>query len=191
MMKQILFFATPNDIRPIISALEAAGDIGFVRVGNHDTENPPVLSGGDLPQPGIATHETASGSISYLIVPREGRLHVGHYISEDPDTFGQKRWSVYNGFNEESVEMTLAGIWDDNTLLPGSIKTMHTSKFAQSMMRAFQAALRKQKFEKVQSWWLGQEALDMLRAGKRLSTTAVQSPPEYDLLPEHVPAELR
>lgn len=191
MTKQILFFATSNDIRPIVSALDAAGNIGFVRVGQHETENPPILSGADIPPPGIATHETASGPTSYLIVPRMGELHARQYVSEDPDTVGKKRWSVYNGFNEDSVEMTLAGIWDDDTLLPGSIKTMHTSKFAQSIMRAFQAALKKQKFEKVQSWWLGQEALDMLRTGKRLSTTAVQSPPEYDLLPEHLPAELR
>ncbi len=38
---------------------------------------------------------------------------------------------------------------------------------------------------KVREWWLAREAMKMLKAGKRLTTTAEQSPPEFDLkLPE-------
>ncbi|MBY3325629.1 hypothetical protein HFO02_18780 [Rhizobium laguerreae] len=69
--------------------------------------------------------------------------------------------------------MTLAGIWEDGTLLPGSVRSMHNNEFAKKIMRDFQASLKKAKFEKVQSWWLSTEAVQMLRAGKRLSTTAV------------------
>ena len=172
-MKQILFFATPNDIQPIISALETTNKIVFARVGSYDIKDPPLISGAEIPNPGVATNETASGSDSYLVVPAGSRLNLHPYTSEDSDTFGRKMWSVYSGFNDESVEMTLAGIWEDGTLLPGSVRSMHNNEFAKKIMRDFQASLKKAKFEKVQSWWLSTEAVQMLRAGKRLSTTAV------------------
>ncbi|MBB2753977.1 UNVERIFIED_ORG: hypothetical protein GGI57_004709 [Rhizobium aethiopicum] len=186
MMKQILFFATPNDIRPVISALDTTNKIAFARVGSYDVKDPPMISGPEIPNPGFATNETASGSVSYLAVPAGSRLNVHPYTSEDSNTFGKKMWSVYSGFNDESVELTLAGIWEDGTLLPGSVKAMHNNEFSKKIMRDFQSSLKKARFEKAQSWWLGTEAVEMLRAGKRLSTTAVQSPPEYDLRPEHL-----
>ncbi|MBF2715069.1 hypothetical protein [Agrobacterium vitis] len=190
-MKQIFFFATPADIKPVIYALEMDKDLGFVRVGIHDRPDPPIVSSSEISQPGIATNETASGSISYLIVPRGAHLQTREYINEESSRPGTKEWSVYNGFNEESVEVTLAGLWKEGTLLPGSVKTMHTTKWAQAIMRNFQSELKKEDFKKVQSWWLGREALQMLRTGKRLSVTAVQSPPEYDLTLENLPVELR
>ena len=177
--------------RPIIDVLETGDNIGFVKVGSYDTPHPPILSSSQISQPGIATHETASGSDSYLIVPKDAKLNTREYMSEYSASLGEKRFSVYNGFNEDSVEIILAGLWRDQTLLPGSVKTMHKTKFSQTVMRNFQAILKKQKFTKVLSWWISPEALQMLRAGKRLSTTAVQSPPEYDLRLENLPPDLR
>lgn len=187
-MKQTFFFATPGDIKPVISALEANREIGFVKIGPHDRPDPKIISGSDIPQPGISTHETASGSISYLIVPLGTDLQATEYLDEETKL---KQWNIYNGFNEDSVEFTPAGLWKDGTLLPGSIKTMHSTKFSQSIMREFQSILKKHQFQKVQSWWLGKEALEMLKSGKRLTVTAVQSPPEYDLTVENLPPELR
>lgn len=185
-MKQVLFFATPDDIRPIIAALQTANPIAFARIGSHEVKNPTLLSGDQIPDPGIATNETASGSVSYVIIPAGAKLNVQQYKSEDPDTFGRTMWSVYSGFNEDSAEITLAGIWTDGTLLPGSVKTMYKGPFSQKILKDFQSALKKAKFEKVQSWWLGPSALEMLKSGKRLTTTAVQSPPDYDLRPENL-----
>ncbi|MFC2250028.1 hypothetical protein ACETRX_10420 [Labrys portucalensis] len=190
-MKQVLFFSTQSDISPVITSLEKDSGVIFVRSGHYDIMDPPVLSSKDLSNVGIATSETASTSISYLIMPSNSKIISREYISEDPMTFGRKQWSVYNGFNEDSVEMTLAGIWEGKVLLPGSVKTMHNTPFAQMVIRKFASLLKQAQFKKIQSWWLGPEALQMLRAGKRLSTTAVQSPPDYDLRPEHIPAELK
>ena len=63
--------------------------------------------------------------------------------------------------------------------------TLHENSVAQQLMKWFLSALKQKEFTKVREWWLGPEALEMLRAGRRLTTTAEQSPPEYDLeLPE-------
>lgn len=94
---------------------------------------------------------------------------------------GEKRWTIYNRDNEETVILNLAGLWKTGTLLPGSISTLHATPVAQQLMKWFLAAIKNEGFTKIRDWWLGREAIDMLRAGKRLSTTAEQSPPEYDL----------
>lgn len=74
----------------------------------------------------------------------------------------------------------MAGKWKD-MLLPGSMGTMHETAPAQQLMKWFLAALKAEGFTKVDIYWVGKEALEMLKAGKRLSTTAEQSPPEFDL----------
>jgi len=38
---------------------------------------------------------------------------------------GQRRWMVSNGDKEESVLLTLAGLWKTGTLLPGTMSTLH------------------------------------------------------------------
>ncbi len=48
------------------------------------------------------------------------------------------------------------------------------------------AASLEEGFVKAQSWWLRKEAIEMLKSGGRLTTTAAQSPPEYDLQVEHL-----
>ena len=94
---------------------------------------------------------------------------------------------IGNGDNEDAVMLTLAGLWITGTLLPGNMSTMHTTAVAQRLMRWFLSALQQEGFTKVDLWWLGQQALEMLRAGKRLTTTAEQSPPEFDLrLPDEL-----
>jgi len=94
---------------------------------------------------------------------------------------GEKRWNLFNAHNEETVVLCLAGLWQTGTLLPGSIATLHETQGAQQLMKWFRTALKQEGFIKVREWWLGPEALEMLNAGKRLSTTAEQSPPEFDL----------
>jgi hypothetical protein len=48
-------------------------------------------------------------------------------------------------------------------------------------MNVFSAALKAEGFDKVDQWWVGREAMKMLKRGERLSTAAVQSPPAFDL----------
>lgn len=79
----------------------------------------------------------------------------------------------------------MAGLWRTGTLLPGIMDTMHDTPVAQQLMRWFLSALKQDGFVKIDLWWLGKEALEMLQAGKRLTETAEQSPPEFDhRLPE-------
>lgn len=177
-MKRIFFFATPSDVVPVLVRFASNDEIKFVEMGNLTTPNRPIhLSVSEIPDPGLSTHETGGASRSYLISPRDSINQMHKFLGND----GIARWSVDNSDNEDSVVLTMAGRWKD-MLLPGSMDTLHQTTMAQRLMKAFQSALKKEGFVKVENWWLGKEALEMLKAGKRLSTTAEQSPPQFDLV---------
>lgn len=185
-MKRTFFFATPNDIVPVLERLEANAPLKFVVLGNLTTPNRPIyLHASDIPNPGVATHETGNASTAYMVSLRDTKNHMRKLVGKS----GEQRWTLDNGDNEETVILTMAGLWEDGTLLPGLMDTLHQTPVAQQLMKWFLAALKQEGFTKIESWWVGKEAMEMLRSGKRLTTTAVQSPPEFDLkLPEEAKA---
>ena len=177
-MKHILFFATPADIAPVLHRFESNTPLKFVEMGTSSTPNRPIyLESSEIPSPGIATHETGSMSQGYMVSHRDTKNHVSVSVSKR----GEKIWNVFNSDNEEATTLTMAGIWRTGTLLPGSMATLHPTPAAQQLMKWFQSALKQEGFTKFREWWVGKEAGEMLKAGKRLTTTAEQSPPQFDL----------
>lgn len=181
-MKRIFFFATPADIVPVLNRFEANAPLKFVEMGNLTTPNRAIyLEASEIPNPGISTHETGSMSQGYMVSHRDTKNHMHAFVGRK----GEKRWSLDNSDNEETVLLSMAGLWKTGTLLPGNMATLHEKPVAQQLMKWFLSALKQEDFTKVREWWLGPEAMEMLKAGRRLTTTAEQSPPEYDLkMPE-------
>lgn len=178
-MKRIHFFATPADVVPVLERFEANAPLKFVVADNLTTPNPTTyLTASEIPEPGVSTHETGALSRQLLVSARDAKTHLRTFVGDR----GEKRWMTDNGFNEETVALTLAGRWGEDILLPGNMSTLHDTAAAQQLMKGFRAALKGEGFVQVnRAWWLGREAMEMLRAGKRLATAAVQSPPDYDL----------
>jgi hypothetical protein len=185
-MKRIFFFATPGDILPVLKRFETNAPMEYINDGNDPTpDRRYYLSGDTIPNAGISAHGTggASGD-TYLVTLREDSKDI--YVQADAWDSGEKFWTLNNGDNENTVRLGLAGLWKD-MLLPGIMDTMHDTPKAQQLMKWFNAALKKEGFTKVDLYWLGPEAFAMLKAGKRLSKTAEQSPPAYDLkLPDNL-----
>ena len=182
-MKRKYFFSTPNDSLMLLRCFEEYFPVKYIRYGQSTTPNPPIyLNGKDIPSLGVSSESTGSSSLSYLLTIQD-RLNN---IEKFTDSTGSTRWIVDNGNNEDSVVLTMAGLWGD-VVLPGNISTLHNSSEAQQIMRKFSTALRKLKFIKIDMWWVSPEALEMLRNGKRLATAAYEFSPAYDLpLPEDV-----
>jgi hypothetical protein len=62
-VKQVFFFATPDDIRPVLRRFKSHVSLKFVEIGRHVMSNLAVfLESLEIPNPGIATHETGSAS---------------------------------------------------------------------------------------------------------------------------------
>lgn len=185
-MKRIFFFVTPADIIPVLNRFEKNAPLKFVEMGNLTTPNRAIyLESTQIPSPGVATHETGSISQGYMVSCRDTKNNMHTFVGR----MGENCWSLENGENEDTVILTMAGVWKTGTLLPGNMSTLHQTPVAQQLMKWFLSSLKQEGFAKVREWWLGREAMEMLKAGKRLTTTAEQSPPEYDLkLPEETKA---
>ena len=176
-MKYIFFFATQADIVTVLERFEIKAPIKFVETGTRATANRPIyLASCEIPQLGRSTHETGNASTTYMVSRRDTKNQMYVFL----DDSGQKKWLLSNGDNEETTLLTPAGLWKTGTLLPGNMSTMHNTPVAQQLMRLFLSTLKQEGFRRIGIWWLGGEALAMLKAGKRL-VQAEQSPPEFDL----------
>jgi hypothetical protein len=175
-MKYIHFFATKNDILPMIEAVEQQGPLQYVRTGNRlSSDFEKYLHGADIPNLGRASRDSASSCEHYLVTPATVPISV--------ETFegigGVQRYCMDQSLNPDTVELTPAGVWGDDFVLDGRVATISGTAIAQGLMKRFHTAITK-RFTKVRAFWVGPEALALLRAGKRL-TAATQCPPEFDL----------
>ena len=179
-MRSIHFYSTPSDIKRVLHRFEANAPLQYAQSGKRsELARPVYMTYRDIPDIGIATHGTGLSSPSYVVAMR-GKKYI---LSTFHDNEGEQRWLLMNGDNDNSVSLTVAGIWKTGTLLPGVISTLHTTKTAQKLMRWFMNALQEERFFEIGPYWLGIEALEMARSGKRL-TSAEQSPPKFDF---HLP----
>ncbi len=154
-MKRIFFFATPSDIMPVLRKFESGRPLKFVELGNLITPNRAIyLNSCEIPDSGIATHETGHASAAYMVSDRETKNHMNKFVGEE----GEYRWTLDNSDNEETVILTMGGLWDDNTLLDGLMDTLHQTPVAQSLMKLFASSLKQEGFTKIKLWWVGKRS---------------------------------
>src|SRR3954471_19547928 len=81
--------------------------------------------------------------------------------------------------NPDSTVLRHGGLFQENVLLDGEVRTAYKTPVAQRLQRAFDAAIRKH-FVMIQAFYVGLAAEALLDSGCRL-TAAEQCPPEVDL----------
>jgi len=173
------FFATANDLLPILAAVESSRGLTYTRTGHMNS--PEVVSfrsGESLPTlRASATSETASTGVAYLVNEIE-RLVVPRLIyvhgEENP------RWAIDQLKNPDSTVLWHGGFWGGNVLLNGRIASASKSAPSQSLQRAFATQLKRQ-FCRLQAFYVGEEAAALLDSGTRLTMSA-QSPRAFDLV---------
>lgn len=171
------FFATADDLLPILSEIEARRRITYTLTGH--TSKPEATSygcGNDLPtlrEPAPA--EASVNCPSYLITETQCPV----VLRELPPYNGQSRWAVDQLLNPDSTVLWHGGIYQGKLLLHGRVATASKSSVAQSLQRAFDSQLRKH-FVRIKAFYVGSHAEKLLDSGFRLAGAA-QSPSEYDL----------
>ena len=123
------------------------------------------------PQP----FESASAGPAYLVT----EVGTNVALRQLPLYEGKNRWSVDQLSNPDSTVFRHGGLYGDNILLHGEVRTAYKTTVATRLQRAFDAAVRKH-FVKVRAFYVGCAAVALLDTGWRL-TAAQQSPSEYDL----------
>ena len=176
-MAQILFFGTHSDLAPVLTDLEGAGELQYTATDFTSASPPSTWSAGaSLPGLGIADASSAASCATYLVTPAGAKVNVRRVTTEDNGVA-----NLVDQFeNDASVLFTPAGKFDAQTMLYGKVSTVWDDPVSKSLMRRFSSTF-KRHFTKVKAYWVGPEALQLLRSGARL-TIGAQSAPNFDLV---------
>ena len=176
-MKQILFFALKQDILAALEMVESGFPLKYVRTGNFESpETMEYLAAKDIPCLGEADSDAAITCASYLVCHKDLRVSPLPLIGEK----GESRYLVDQRIDADSAILTPAGMRKGEAILHGRVATAYDSAASREYLNAFSSALKKNRFAKVKSFWVGQQALGFLGDGGRL-TISVSSPREFDL----------
>jgi hypothetical protein len=181
------FFGTKEDLLPVFELVESKSRLRYVLTGNFLERE---LAGGvkvfesgtQLPNLGRATAECGSSCDSFLVCEAETAINLRCFQGNDGN-----RVCIDQLVNPDTVVFNPGGMWGEDVLLNGRVATVSNSPVAQALMRRFRGAIRK-TFKNIRAFYVGPAALAMLASGKRL-TGAIQSPPEFDLLPPDTGSE--
>ena len=171
------FFATSGDLLPVLLSVEARHSIVYTRVDHVNTSRvEPFCSARDLPtlfQP--APFESSVNCPTYLITESGTDVILEQLHCYD----GKDRWAIDQLANPDSTILRHGGLYGDNVLLHGEIRTASKTQVAVRLQRSFDTAVRKH-FVKIHSFYVGRDAVALLDSGFRL-TAAGQCPLEFDL----------
>jgi hypothetical protein len=172
----LMFYATAQDLVPVLSSLEAQKSLqytltGLLKVNKLQT----YFSFVDIPNFGQASHPNAIANPTYLVSIRGAALHT----SEVPQEIGGVRFNLSQQLNDDTITFSPGGWYGTQVILYGRVATISTSSSSKNLYNLFARALR-DHFAKVQEFLVGPEALNLARRGVRL-TIGAASPAEVDL----------
>jgi hypothetical protein len=196
MSKICYFYATKEDLLAVTGLFESGTRVKYVRFGTV-TKLPPESFGtaAEIPNLGNANHPSAVGCHKFLVCDakemiRPRRLktlteldvnQTAFVVDERPlmALIGVDRFAIDQLDNPDTITFTPGGVWKEDILLHGGIGTASQSKTSEALMKRFRTIVKK-AFVKVQAFYVGPQAFELLRRGKRLTISA-QSPQEFDL----------
>lgn len=168
------FFATRNDILPVLRGVEKTLPVKYVAFEDVRSPNFEEHSRGeDIPNLGIAPQEPHANCPIFLICDPALRINVR-------PTKGGEFYAVDQLHNPDTIAYQTGGLWKD-ILLYGSIGTCTASfsPISKKLLQRYTYQVRKH-FKYIGAYYVGPEAEQMLKEGKRL-TLAEQSHKSFDL----------
>lgn len=176
MAKRLLFFATREDLKQLLLAVESRMPVDYVRMGQGETSVAARYSRSEeIPNLGRATTDSATTSEAFLVVPKNCSVHARRVSGDD----GKVRYFFDQLANPATVTFAPGGFWGDDVLLHGRVATASDDETSQALMNEFSRTMRK-SFRKLKAFWIGPEAEGLLERGTRLTISA-QTPRELDL----------
>lgn len=171
------FFALPEDIRPVMDAVESRRALKYTLTGHHTSPDVACfLSARCIPTLGAPAPCTSAVSCPSYLVTDRGKLVVPSAIQM---LDGTTCWAIDQLENPDSTVFWHGGLCEGGVLLHGRVDTASTSPVARSLQRAFSREIRKQ-FRRIGAFFVGERAEALLDMGVRL-TLSLQAPREYDL----------
>lgn len=173
---QSMFYATAKDTVVVLSALESQKGLEYTQTGQFEASKPQTYrSYTKIPNLGLANHPTAVVNPSYLVSLRGTPIHARRIIQNT----GEHRFAFDQQLNEDTVALWPGGRYGSDIILYGMIGTVSDTAVSTSLYKFMINALR-ERFDKVDEFFVGPEALQLGKAGFRL-TEAASAPSEFDL----------
>ncbi len=177
--KQMMFFATKEDVENSIRDIESLIDIQYYKTGLLENKNIPTYKSlFDVPNIGLSFSGDWNRTDNYLITKKTILL----IVREIPQKTGETKFTVDQMNNPKSIEIKLGGIYKEkeNVLVAGRISTISEYSDSNELYKLFTTKLKK-KFKKIGPFYVGKKAEEKLKMGWRLVTNE-KSPKEYDLI---------
>ncbi|UOQ78076.1 hypothetical protein MUN84_05550 [Hymenobacter sp. 5516J-16] len=174
------FFATTNDIQPIIQAIEQDRNLDYYEAGLFDSQVPVLYN--SLVSTPTFDQPAAKATVQcrrYIVLSSPSSLQ----IRTVPQRMGGFKYAVDQLANPESLAIQLGGIYQDGIIVSSSIGTALNSKFATNLIASYRRRFGKEFRKTASGIYIGSEAEKLLRQGWRLVGDANQ-PKEYDLQKE-------
>src|SRR5215472_4541180 len=166
------FFATKNDLVPVLRCVEQRTPVKYVLFGHFPIpESPTFRRGEEIPNLGIAPGESHVSCPIFLIC--DPGLKLITRAINGVYSFDQLE-------NPDTITFSTGGLWKD-ILLYGEFATCtgSFSPIAKRLLQRYTYQVRKH-FKYIGAYYVGAEAEEMLKQGKRL-TLAEQTPKSFDL----------
>ena len=151
----------------------------YAQTGLFDSRAPTeFIAGASLPNLGLAPSGDAVHEPAFLVISRNSAV----VVEEVPQRKGGIKFAIDQFRNPDSAVFQPCGLYKDKVLIAGRIATTGATPAALALHQLMVREVTK-GFRRVQSYWLGPEALVLFQAGARL-TAGVRSPATYDLRAE-------
>ena len=173
----VSFFATAEDLRPIIVAVESRYDIRYLECGLFDEEHRVIIpSLNTLASLSCASLGESNREPTYLVIP----AGVAVNIRPVPQRRGGVKYAIDQMANPGTIVLRPGGKHHESVVIAGMVGSVKHDPEANKLLKAFSTEI-KLLFTEIKGCWVGPTALRLHKAGARL-TNAVTSPDEYDLI---------
>jgi hypothetical protein len=173
--KIINVFATQSDWQKLLSGIEEQLAIYYVRGGSQSALPGRVETHEKLESLGFANSGNANTEASYLCFCKNTAINIRSVEQRN----GTRVNFIDQQTNPDTIAIKIGGKFGSHVIVAGQIGTISDSDWSLRAYSTFKKEICKQ-FEKVKSYYVGEEAHNLLRAGWRL-TANVRAPGEYDL----------
>ena len=172
----VRFFATRNDHLPMLRQITTGRSLRFFPAGVFDEQPTPFGSPERIPSLGVAESGDRNHTASFLVLPTTVPVQPRPIHLQA----GGTRVAIDQLINPKSVAFRPGGEWDGgNVIIEGDLGTISDDPSSAELWSAFAKPIKK-GWKRVKAYYVGPEALAVLRAGGRL-TASVRSPELYDL----------
>jgi hypothetical protein len=169
---QSRFYATSSDLYEVCLVVSRALHLRYDCAGNFPTV---ILH--PLVTPLVPDLEPLEPMTAFLVTPSEVPVHIRRIDGAHGTSF-----AIDELDNPSSATLGLGLRPAPHILTPGYVGTTAKQGAGTKIVRRYQKELARQ-FVRIRSYWVGPQALAMLKSGARL-TLSEQTPPEFDLLRE-------